>query len=119
MPDKLLIPREKYLASGIHIGMKQRTKQMKDFIYKIRPDGLAVLNLKQIDERIRFAGQFLARLNKILVVGRKSVSHDAIEKFGEATSSEVVVGRFLPGTLTNPKLKRYFEAEAIIIIDPL
>lgn len=119
MPVKLLIPREKYLASGIHIGMKQRTAQMKEYIYKIRPDGLAVLNLRKVDERIRVAAQFLARLQKILVVGRKAAAHDAIKKFGEAVGTEVVAGRFLPGTLTNPRFKKYFEAEAIIVVDPL
>ncbi len=119
MPEKLLIPREKYLASGIHIGMKQRTAQMREFIYKIRPDGLAVLNLKMIDERIQTAAQYLSRLNKILVVGRKSVAHDAIKKFAEVIGSEVVLGRFLPGTLTNPRFKKYFEAEAVLIVDPL
>jgi small subunit ribosomal protein S2 len=46
MPVKLLIAKQQYLAAGIHIGMKQRTDQMKDFIYRIREDGLAVLNLK-------------------------------------------------------------------------
>lgn len=58
MPEKLLMPREDYLASGIHIGMKQRTADMKPYIYKIRADGLAVLNLGLIDERIRTAAKF-------------------------------------------------------------
>ena len=74
MPVRLLIPKEQYLAAGIHIGMKQRTEQMREFIYKIREDGLAVLNLRKIDERIRIAGKFLSRLQNILVVSRKSVA---------------------------------------------
>ena len=59
MIPKLLISREEYLASGIHIGMKQRTADMKEFIYKIRDDGLSVLNLRKVDERIRVAAKFL------------------------------------------------------------
>lgn len=119
MPSKLLIPRQNYLASGIHIGMKQRTAQMKNFIYKIRPDGLAVLNLNKIDQRIRTAAKFLSRLQSILVVGRKSIAHDPIKKFGEIVGAEVITGRFMPGTLTNPKYKKFFEADAILITDPL
>ena len=119
MSAKLLLPQEEYLASGIHIGMKQRTAQMKDFIYKIRPDGLAVLNLSKIDQRIRIAAKFLARLSKILVVSRKSSAIDAIKKFGEVTGAETVTGRFMPGTLTNPRYKRFFEAEAIVLVDTL
>ncbi|MBI4010023.1 MAG: 30S ribosomal protein S2 [Candidatus Aenigmarchaeota archaeon] len=119
MQTSLLISREEYLASGIHIGMKQRTAQMKEFIYKIRPDGLAVLNLKKVDERIRTAAKFLSRSTKILAVTRKPVAVDAIKKFGEVIKAKAITGRFMPGTLTNPKYKRYFEADAMIIIDPL
>jgi len=119
MPTKLLITREEYLASGIHIGMKQRTEQMKEFIYKIRPDGLAVLNLKKVDDRIRTAAKFLSRLKKVMVVSRKPVATDSIKKFAEVINAKAVSGRFMPGTLTNPRYKNYFEAEAIVIVDPL
>jgi len=59
-----------------------------------------------------------------MVVGRKYVAHEPIKKFAEVVGAagvavEAVVGRFLPGTLTNPKLKKYFEADVIIISDPL
>jgi len=117
--SKLLIPREEYLASGIHIGMKQRTAQMKEFIYKIRPDGLAVLNLSKVDQRIRTAAKFLSRLSRILVVSRKPVAVDAMKKFGEVINAVVVTGRFMPGTLTNPRYKKYLEADAMVLVDPL
>lgn len=116
---RLLISRQQYLASGIHIGMKQRTAQMKEFIYKVRPDGLAVLNLRKVDEKIRVASKFLARTNKILVVGRKPISHDSIKKFCEIVGCEAIIERFMPGTLTNPKYKKFFEAEVVLISDPL
>jgi small subunit ribosomal protein S2 len=92
---------------------------MKEFIYKIRPDGLAVLNLRKVDERIRTAAKLLSRCNKIMVVGRKSVAHDSMRKFAEVVGAEAVIGRFLPGTLTNPGFRKYFEADAIVIVDPL
>lgn len=119
MPVRLLIPKQQYLAAGIHIGMKQRTDQMKEFIYKIREDGLAVLNLKKIDERIRIAAKFLARYDKILVVSRKSVAKEAIEKFAEVINANAITTRFMPGTLTNPTYKNFFEADVILIADPL
>jgi small subunit ribosomal protein S2 len=119
MPTKLLISRQDYLASGIHIGMKQRVADMKEFIYKIRPDGLAVLNLRKVDERIRIAAKFLSRYSKIMVVSRKSIAHESIEKFAEVVGAEAVTTRFLPGTLTNPSFKKYFEADVIVIVDPL
>ena len=51
--EKLLVPTDMYLKSGIHIGTKFRTKYMEPFIYKTRPDGLSILNISAIDERIR------------------------------------------------------------------
>lgn len=119
MSEKLLMPKEEYLASGVHIGMKQKTKQMKEFIYKVREDGLAVLNLSTIDERIQIAAKFLGRLKDIIVVTRKQVGFDSIKKFAEVIGAKVVTGRFMPGTLTNPTYKHFFEAQAMIIIDPL
>lgn len=119
MPTKLLMPKEEYLASGIHIGMKQKTDQMKDFIYKVREDGLAVLNLSKIDERIKTAAKFLARLESVLVVTRKTIAFDSVKKFAEVINAKVITGRFMPGTLTNPTYKNFFEAHVIVIVDPL
>lgn len=119
MVERLLISREDYLASGIHIGMKQRTADMKQYIYKIRSDGLSVLNLGMIDDRIKSAAKFLAKCQNILVVGRKSVSQDSVKKFAEAIGAKAVTGRFLPGTLTNPVFKKYYEAGVILVSDPL
>lgn len=119
MPARLLIQKQQYLASGIHIGMKQRTQQMKDFIYKIREDGLAVLNLRKIDQRIKIVAKFLARSNKILVATRKPIAYKPIEKFTEITNSKMVISRFMPGTLTNPQYKNFFEADALLVVDPI
>ena len=53
--EELLLAQDLYLKSGIHIGTKFKTKYMEKFIYKTRPDGLSVLNLQKIDERIKIA----------------------------------------------------------------
>lgn len=119
MVVQFLVPREEYLAAGIHIGMKQRAAQMRPFIYKVRPDGLAVMNLQIIDERIKAAAKLLARSKKILVVSRKSVAHDAIDKFAELVGAKSVKGRFMPGMLTNPNYKHFFEADVVLAVDPM
>ncbi len=110
---------EDYLASGVHIGMKQKVAQMKPFIYKVREDGLAVMNLSKIDERIKTAAKFLAGMENILVVTRKSIAFTSIRKFAEAVNARVITGRFMPGTLTNPTYKNFYEAQAIVVVDPL
>ena len=118
MVQKMLITDSDYKASGIYIGMKQRTAQMKEFIYRIRPDGLSLLNIGKIDQRIKTAAKFVAGSSKVIVVGRKLVSHAPIAKFGELAGAHVVTGRFMPGTLTNPSYRKFYEADLIVIVDP-
>ena len=71
--ETLLVPTNQYLKAGIHIGTKFQTKYMDNFIYKTRPDGLAVLNLQKIDERIKVAAKMLAQYDPkdIVVVSRR------------------------------------------------
>jgi len=117
--SELLVDKKEYLTAGIHIGMKSKNKDMKRFIYKVREDGLAVLNLKIIDERIKIAGEMLSRANKILVVGRKSNTFDSLKKFAETVDGvSIIMGRFMPGTLTNPNYKEYVEPDFVILTDP-
>lgn len=116
---KLLIPREKYLSAGVHIGMTSKTVDMKRFIYKVRPNGLAVLNVGILDRRLSYVADFLADKKEILVVSRKDNSEDAVKKFSEIVNAKAVIGRFMPGSLTNPTYKEFFEPEVLIVTDPL
>jgi len=118
--SELLVDKNEYLTAGIHIGMKSKNKKMERFIYKVREDGLAVLNLKVVDERIKIAADFLAKAKTILVVGRKTNAHDPIKKFAEAVDGvKIVIGRFMPGTLTNPNYDEFVEPDVVLISDPL
>jgi small subunit ribosomal protein S2 len=119
MSDKMLVDKTEYLTAGVHIGMKSCTPYMKQFVYKIRDDGLAVFNLQMVDERIAVAGKFLSGFNRILVVSRKDNASKAITKFAEITGAKAVSGRFSPGTLTNPMYKDFFEPDVVIVVDPM
>lgn len=115
----LLIPREKYLSAGVHIGMTTKTANMKRFIYKIRPNGLAVLNVGLLDKRIGYAVNMIAKSKKILVVSRKDSNRKPVEKFSEVVGAKAIVGRFMPGSLTNPSFEEFFEPDLLLVTDPL
>ena len=120
MPEEsFLVPRDVYLKSGIHIGTKFRTAYMEQFIYKTRPDGLSVLNLQKIDERIRIAASFLAQYDEksSLIVCRRENGWKAVELFGKLTGVRTFAGRYPPGILTNPNLEEYTEAKIVLIVD--
>lgn len=115
---KLLVPREKYLSAGVHIGMATKTADMERFIYKIRPNGLAVLNVGLLDKRIAYAANMMTNSKKVLVVARKENSQEAVKKFSEVTGIKAITGRFMPGSLTNPSYKEFFEPELLVVTDP-
>jgi small subunit ribosomal protein S2 len=116
--SKLLIPREKYLSAGVHIGMTSKTVDMKRFIYKVRPNGLAVLNVGALDKRVGHAANILSGTKRILIVSRKENGHDPAKKFAEVVGAKAITGRFMPGSLTNPSYKHFFEPEVTIVVDP-
>lgn len=117
--ESFLVPQEKYLKSGIHIGTKFKTKYMSQFIYKTRPDGLSVLNLQKIDERIKLAANFLSQYEpeEILISCRRENGWKAVKAFGRATGVNVFAGRYPPGILTNPALDNFMEVQVILVTD--
>ncbi len=115
-----LIDFDTYLASGVHIGTRQKTGAMASFIYRVRPDGLYVLDVRKTDERIKVAGKFLARFepSNVIVVSARQYGQRPAQRFGEVTKMGHMVGRFIPGTFTNPKYEGYIEPEALVVTDP-
>ena len=118
--EDLLIDSNEYLKSGVHIGTKFKTKYMKNFIYKTRPDGLSVLNLKMIDERVRLAANFLAQYDPkdILIVSRRENGWRGLKQLTKLTGIQVIIGRYPPGILTNTNLETYIEPKVLMVCDP-
>jgi small subunit ribosomal protein S2 len=117
--EQLLVPQDTYLKSRIHIGTKFRTKYMAPFIYKTRTDGLSVLNLQKIDERLRLAARFLANYEPqdILIASRRENGWKAVKAFGKATGVRIFAGRYPPGILTNPRLDTFIQVKCIMVAD--
>ena len=115
-----IIPQDEYLTAGIHIGTQQKTKEMMRFVYRVRTDGLYVLDIQATDHRIRLAAKMLAKYdpNRILIVSARQYGHYPSEMFAKATGARAITGRFIPGTLTNPKLHLYVEPDVLIVTDP-
>ena len=118
--SNLMVPLDNYLKAGLHIGTKFRTKFMNKFIYKVRTDGLTVLNVQAIDERIKVVSEFISRYapEDIVVVGKRENGWRAIKLFAKVTGIKAYAGRYNPGILTNPNLEDFHEAKLIIVADP-
>ena len=85
----------------------------------MRPDGLSVLNLQVIDERLRHLITLFSSYQPgdILLVSRRENSWKAVKTFGKATGIRVFAGRYPPGILTNPQLKTFIEAKLLMVTD--
>jgi small subunit ribosomal protein S2 len=119
--EEMMIPEETYMTSGVHIGTRQKTADIKDFIYKVRNDGLYIIDVKRTDERIKVASKFLSKYNPegVLIVSVRQYGQKPIRKLAEHTGIRVLDGRLRPGTLTNPSSEGFFEPELLIVTDPL
>ncbi|MBI5390889.1 30S ribosomal protein S2 [Candidatus Woesearchaeota archaeon] len=117
--EKFLVAIDTYLKSGIHIGTKFRTKYMEQFIYKTRPDGLSVLNIKKVDERIRLAANLLAQYapEEIVIASRRENGWTAVKAFAKCTGITTYAGRYPPGSLTNPALEIFTEIKLLLVTD--
>ncbi|KLK88824.1 30S ribosomal protein S2 [Methanoculleus sediminis] len=116
-----LLPVEEYLAAGVHIGTQQKSKDMMKFIYRVRGDGLYILDIQATDERIKTAAKFLAQYepSKILVVTSRQYGQYPAKKFADAVGGMAVIGRFIPGMLTNQRLNKYIEPDVVVVTDPI
>jgi len=119
--DDLLLPQEVLLSAGVHIGTRVKTTDMEPFIYKVRPDGLFVLDMDKMNARVMTAAKFIARmdLSRVVVASSKRYGRLPVHKFCEETGAKSLIARFTSGTFTNPTYAHYFEPVAVIVTDAL
>jgi small subunit ribosomal protein S2 len=118
--EELLLPLEELLAGGLHIGTRIKTEHMEPYIYRVRPDGLFILNIGETDRKIRIAAKLIARFDpsKVLIVSSRLYGQTPVEKFCELTNTKNIVGRFLPGYISNPFHPDHIEPSLIMVTDP-
>jgi small subunit ribosomal protein S2 len=112
--------KKKVLSTGIRVGTQVKTKFMTPYITKASPEGLYMFDLDITLEKIKTAAKFINRIgtDKLIVCSGRQYANTPIEKFCEMLNTKKLLGRFLPGTLTNPSLPYYIEPKLVLISDP-
>jgi len=136
----LLVPFESYEENAVNIGTQQKSADMARFIDTVREDGLYLLDVNMTDSRIRSIAEFLNRYDspRIMVVSARQYGQRPARKFAESIGAvsarqygqrparkfaesigaNAAVGRFIPGSLTNPVLRSYVEPDILFVTDP-
>jgi small subunit ribosomal protein S2 len=116
----LLLPFETYEENAVNIGTQQKSADMARFIDTVRDDGLYLLDVNMTDSRIRTTAEFLNKFEapRIMVVSARQYGQRPARKFAEAVGAHSAVGRFIPGSLTNPALRSYVEPDILFVTDP-
>ncbi len=118
---ELLVPEEEYLTSGVHIGTQHKTADMKPYIFRVRNDGLFVLDVAKTDIALRAAAERIAKYDpkRVLFVSQRQYGQKPVKECALAVGANAIAGRFMPGTLTNPIVPGFMEPEILILTDPL
>lgn len=120
----MLVSHETYEEHNVHVGTEQKSADMKQFLNKefreAEGKGLYYHDLQQTDARIQIVSKFLNQYqpDRILVVSARQYGQRPARMFAQAIGATQIVGRFIPGTLTNPRLHTYIEPELIVVTDP-
>ena len=117
---ELLIDEDTFLTCGVHIGTKQKSRDMEPYVHKVREDGLRILNVNLTSEKIIEAANFLKEQEPkdVLVVSARQYGWKPAKKFANTCGFRCIAGRFTPGRLTNPEMRNFIEPKIIILTDP-
>jgi small subunit ribosomal protein S2 len=112
--------KKQILSTGIRVGTEVKTKFMIPYITQASLEGLYLLDVDITLSRIETAARFIKKfdIKKVIVYSGRAYANTPIEKFCEVTGAQKMLGRFMPGTLTNPLLSYFSEPQLIIISDP-
>lgn len=111
----------KFLACGAHQGSTNVDYQMMSYVFKRKPDGVYIINLKKTWEKLLLAARAIAAIENpadVCVISARPYGQRAVLKFASATGATPIAGRFTPGTFTNQIQAAFREPRLLIVTDP-
>uniref|UniRef100_A0A0B6Y989 Small ribosomal subunit protein uS2 n=1 Tax=Arion vulgaris TaxID=1028688 RepID=A0A0B6Y989_9EUPU len=111
----------KLLAAGVHLGSTNVDHQMLQYIFKRKPDGIFIINLKKTWEKLLLAARAIAAIENpadICVISARPYGQRAVLKFASSTGATPIAGRFTPGTFTNQIQAAFREPRLLVVTDP-
>jgi len=111
----------KMLAAATHIGAENTNFQMEQYIFKRRPDGVNIFNLRRTWEKLLLAARAIAAVEQapeVFVISSRPYAQRAVLKFAAHTGATPIAGRFTPGAFTNQIQAAFREPRLLVVTDP-
>jgi len=111
----------KMLAGQVHIGRRRSHVNMNRYVWKRRSDGVHIINLEKTWNKLILAARIIVTAKdpqSITVMSSRTVGQRGAIKFAHYTGARAMVGKWIPGTFTNPQNKAFSEPRLLIVDDP-
>ncbi|KAF7283090.1 stubarista 40S ribosomal protein SA [Rhynchophorus ferrugineus] len=111
----------KMLSAMTHLGSTNVNFQMEQYIYKRRPDGIHIINLRKTWEKLLLAARAIVAIEhpaEVFVISSRPYGQRAVLKFAAHTGATPIAGRFTPGAFTNQIQAAFREPRLLIVTDP-
>ncbi|MEA3414485.1 MAG: hypothetical protein U9Q99_03115 [Nanoarchaeota archaeon] len=117
--SNMLVDLEDYVKTGIYLGTRVVTPDMKKYVYRRRADGLAIFNTDLIDEKLKEGIEYLSKFKPkdIILVCKRQSGWKTAKKFEEITGIRTFTKKYPAGIMTNTNLSNFFETELTIVMD--
>lgn len=109
------------LAAQVHVGTKNVTDKMAQYVYKRRSDAVHLLHMGKTWEKLQLAARIIATIDNpqdVVVISSRPYGQRSSYKFAHYTNANFISGRFCPGTFTNQVNPRFLEPRLLIVTDP-
>merc|ERR1712098_339333 len=93
----------------------------QQYIHKRRPDGIQIIDIKKMWEKINFAARAIVAIENpadVYVISSRTMGQRAVLKFAHYTGATPIAGRFTPGAFTNQIQAAFREPRLLIVTDP-
>jgi len=111
----------KFLGCSTHLGAQNVDYQMEQYVFKRKPDGVYIINLRRTWEKLLLAARAIAAIENpadVCVISARPYGQRAVLKFASATGATPIAGRFTPGTFTNQIQAAFREPRLLVVTDP-
>ncbi len=115
----MLVDLEEYVKTGIYLGTRVVTPDMRKYVYRRRADGLAIFNTDLIDKKLKEGIEYLSKFSPedVILVCKRQSGWKAAKLFEQATGIRIFTKKYPAGIMTNINLEDFFETKLTIITD--